>query len=467
MFKSFISVIMTVAIAITSIFYTGLDNKSVENEFSVLSLFNYEIEGNKRGKASSEENYFDIVFDDSTEFDTVVLKEKNDKVISFSISVKDENGEFKTVYEQERIGDYRYCVLGETVSDTIRITINSADDDRFKINDFDVLNVNDSKRDDFRVTSYFVCQWYYGNKNIDIEKMKSLTDIIIFDIARFNAEGDVYLQSFDYNGKTVTGDVILEDVLTQIRNANPHIKIHCNLLGPNGSDYENKEKLHTQVFKEYDDVLIDNILELLEEYDFDGVFFDYEYPYAKESINAYSKFLVKLDGYLDDYILGAALAHWGANLSYDAIQALDRVEIMSYDNMSDYNRHAEFASVGGVIAIEDFEKRGYDLSKCELGLPFYGRTHGGEEAWPSYANIAPDITSPFQNYVNKSYMNGGNYGDGLVTSFNGVQMIMDKTSFAHDYGLGGVMVWHYTCDVSYESEYSLFKAIQTALNTRN
>jgi hypothetical protein len=39
---------MTVAIAITSIFYTGLDNKSVENEFSVLSLFNYEIDGNKR-----------------------------------------------------------------------------------------------------------------------------------------------------------------------------------------------------------------------------------------------------------------------------------------------------------------------------------------------------------------------------------------------------------------------------------
>ena len=123
--------------------------------------------------------------------------------------------------------------------------------------------------------------------------------------------------------------------------------------------------------------------------------------------------------------------------------------------------------VGGAIAIEDFEKRGYDLGKCELGLPFYGRTHGGEEAWPSYANISPDITSPFQNYVNKSYMNGGTYGDGLVTSFNGVQMIMDKTAFAHDYGLGGVMVWHYTCDVPYESEYSLFKAIQTSLNTRD
>ena len=180
-----------------------------------------------------------------------------------------------------------------------------------------------------------------------------------------------------------------------------------------------------------------------------------------------SDFIVTLDSYMDDYILGAALAHWGANISYGARQALDRIEIMSYDNMTETNRHAEFSTVGGVVAIEDFDKRGYDLSKCDLGLPFYGRTHGGEEAWPSYAQIAPDITSPFQNYVNKSYLNGGMYGDGLLTSFNGVQIIKDKTAFAHDYGLGGVMVWHYTCDVPYEDDLSLFKAIQTSLNTRN
>ena len=65
------------------------------------------------------------------------------------------------------------------------------------------------------------------------------------------------------------------------------------------------------------------------------------------------------------------------------------------------------------------------------------------------------------------YLNGGMYGDGLLTSFNGVQIIKDKTAFAHDYGLGGVMVWHYTCDVPYEDDLSLFKAIQTSLNTRN
>lgn len=462
MFKSIISIFMTVVTFFSSLFYTGLNNKPVEREFSIISQG--KIVGKLKGNADSENNYFDIVFRDSVEFDTVVLKEKDESVTEFSVSVKDENGQFQKVYEQERIGKYRYCVLGETKTDTVRITIHSAVDNKFKIKDVDILNVTENKNDDFRVTSYLVCQWFYGNENIDVKKMNTITDFILFGVARFDENGNVYLQDLDINGKMVSGDKIFKDVIADIKSANPDVNIHCNILGPGGADYE---KLHTQAFEKNDDELIENILNLLETYDFDGLFFDYEYPYSEESIDAYSDFIVNLDSYMDDYILGAALAHWGANISYGARQALDRIEIMSYDNMTETNRHAEFATVGGVVAIEDFDKRGYDLSKCDLGLPFYGRTHGGEEAWPSYAQIAPDITSPFQNYVNKSYLNGGTYGDGLLTSFNGVQIIKDKTAFAHDYGLGGVMVWHYTCDVPYEDDLSLFKAIQTSLNTRN
>ncbi len=228
-----------------------------------------------------------------------------------------------------------------------------------------------------------------------------------------------------------------------------------------------RPKLHSQAFVKNDSVLIENILNLLDTYDFDGLFFDYEYPYKLKSIKDYSDFIVKLDSYMDDYILGAAFSHWSCNISKKAIKALDRVEIMAYDNMTEYNSHAEFSTVGGALAIKDFEKRGYDLSKCDLGLPFYGRTHGGEEAWPSYAQIAPDLdNNTFRNVIPKSYLTGDTSGN-VATSFNGVQMIKDKTAFANDYGLGGVMVWHYTCDVPYEDDLSLFKAIQTSLNTRN
>ncbi len=428
---------------------------------------NAEIIGDLKGTVGAEGTFIEIKFPEKTTFDTVVIKEKDNQIDKFSIWLQDENGEYKSIYQQDRIGDYRYCEIGEYTADSLKICIESSNENQYHLKNIDILNVKDNKNKDFRVTSYLVCQWFYGNENIETEKMKSLTDIILFGVARFDENGEVYLQDLDINGELVSGDKILKKVIEDVKGANPNVKIHCNILGPDGTDSDDKEKLHSQAFVDYDDVLIENILNLLKTYDFDGIFFDYEYPHKLKSIMDYSDFIVKLDSHLDDYILGAAFSHWSCNISKKAIEVLDRVEIMAYDNMGEFNSHAEFSTVGGALAIKDLEKRGYDLSKCDLGLPFYGRTHGGDEAWPSYAQIAPDLNNnPFKNVISKSYLTGDISGN-ITTSFNGVQMIKDKTAFANDYGLGGVMVWHYTCDVSYESDMSLFKAVQSALDSRN
>ena len=428
---------------------------------------NAEIIGNLKGEVATEGTFIEVRFPEKTTFDTVVLKEKNNQIDKFSIWVEDENGQYKSIYQQDRVGEYRYCEIGEYTADSLKICINSSNENQYNIKSIDVLNVKDNKNDDFRVTSYLVCQWFYGNENIDAEKMNTLTDIILFGVARFDENGNVYLQDLDINGEMVSGEIIFKDIIKNIKETNPDAKIHCNILGPDGADSDDKEKLHSQAFKKNDNVLVDNILDLLKEYNFDGIFFDYEYPHKLKSIKDYSDFLVKLDSKLGNYILGAAFSHWSCNISKEAIKVLDRVEIMAYDNMGEYNAHAEFATVGGAMAVKDFVKRGYNLSKCDLGLPFYGRTHGGEEAWPSYAQIAGDLeNNPFKNTIAKSYLTGDTSGE-ITTSFNGVQMIKDKTAYANDFGLGGVMVWHYTCDVDYESDLSLFKAVQTSLETRN
>ncbi len=435
------------------------------DSFSVMK--NAETIGDLKGEVAAEGAFIEILFPEERVFDTVVIKEKDNQIDKFSIWLKDENGDYQVIYRQDRIGDYRYCEIGEHTANSLKICIESSNENQYYLKDIDVLNVKDNINKDFRVTSYLVCQWFYGNENIETEKMNTLTDIILFGVARFDENGKVYLQDLDINGELVSGDKIFKDIIAQIKRVNPDAKIYCNILGPDGSDSEEKEKLHSQAFVDNDKVLINNILDLLKLYDFDGIFFDYEYPHKLKSIKDYSDFLVKLDSILCDYILGAAFSHWSCNISNDAIKVLDRVEIMAYDNMGEYGSHAEFATVGGALAIKDFEKRGFDLSKCDLGLPFYGRTHGGDEAWPSYAQIAGDLdNNPFKNKISKSYINGVTDGS-VVTSFNGVQMIKDKTAFANDYGLGGVMVWHYTCDVPYESDMSLFKAVQTSLETRN
>ena len=462
--KKIISILLVVTLLFSLTACGSFDNENDKN-FSVME--NAEIIGNLKGEISTEGTFIEVRFPEKTTFDTVVLKEKNNQIDKFSIWVEDENGQYKSIYQQDRVGEYRYCEIGEHTTDSLKICINSSNENQYNIKSIDVLNVKDNKNDDFRVTSYLVCQWFYGNENIDAEKMNTLTDIILFGVARFDENGNVYLQDLDINGEMVSGEIVFMDIIKNIKETNPDAKIHCNILGPDGTDSDDKEKLHSQAFKKNDNVLVDNILDLLKEYNFDGIFFDYEYPHKLKSIKDYSDFLVKLDSKLGSYILGAAFSHWSCNISKEAIKVLDRVEIMAYDNMGEYNAHAEFATVGGAMAVKDFLKRGYNLSKCDLGLPFYGRTHGGEEAWPSYAQIAGDLeNNPFKNMIAKSYLTGDTSGE-ITTSFNGVQMIKDKTAYANDFGLGGVMVWHYTCDVDYESDLSLFKAVQTSLETRN
>lgn len=463
--KKVISVFLSLVLLLTLTSCQSTFNTDKIDNFSVMK--NAEIIGDLKGRVDAEGTFIEIKFPEKTTFDTVVIKEKDNQIDKFSIWLKDENGKYKSIYQQDRIGEYRYCEIGQHIADSLKICIESSNENQYKLKDIDVLNVKNNRNKDFRVTSYLVCQWFYGNENVEVEKMNTLTDIILFGVARFDENGKVYLQDLDINGEMVSGDKIFKEIIEIIKKTNPNVKIHCNILGPDGADSDDKEKLHSKAFVDNDEVLIDNILNLLKSYNFEGIFFDYEYPYSKQSIEDYSDFLVKLDSKLGDYILGAAFSHWSSNISKDAIKVLDRVEIMAYDNMGEYSAHAEFATVGGALAIKDFEKHGYDLSKCDLGLPFYGRTHGGDEAWPSYAQVVGDLdNNPFKNKIAKSYMNGVTDGS-IVTSFNGVQMIKDKTAFANDYGLGGVMVWHYTCDVPYESDMSLFKAIQTGLKTRS
>ncbi len=458
MIRRIVSFVLSI-LSIFQIFSNSPVNNDNIDKFSVKE--NAQIMGTMKGGSGDS---IEILFSQPTNFDTVVLEEKDNNISSFSIAIMNDIGEYETVYHQDSVGEYRYCSIGEHTSTAIKITVDEATNNQFKLRNIDILNVKDNKNEDFRVSSYVVCPTFYAQDEYDVDKIKTLTDVILFGIARFDENGNIYLQDSMINGSLVSGDEIFKSIINGLKEINPNINIHCNALGPDGIDSDHKEELHSKAFKDNCDVLSDNILNLLEEYDFDGFFFDYEYPYKSKSKKDYSKFLVKLDTKMDDYILGAALSGWNCDLSKDAIKVLDRVEIMAYDDMSG-SIHSDFGSYGGALSVLTFEKQGYDLSKCDLGLAFYGRTHNGAEAWPSYAQIVPDLSNdPFLNKINKSYMTG-EYGE-IWTSFNGVQLVKDKTAFANDYGVGGVFPWHYSCDVPYENDMSLFKAVQDALNIR-
>lgn len=79
-----------------------------------------------------------------------------------------------------------------------------------------------------------------------------------------------------------------------------NVNIYVNILGPDAdegisdwkSQMENKAQKHTKAFE--NDTLATQINDLLNDYNFNGVF-DYEYPIKAKYWKAFSNFLVNLD----------------------------------------------------------------------------------------------------------------------------------------------------------------------------
>ena len=90
------------------------------------------------------------------------------------------------------------------------------------------------------------------------------------------------------------------------------------------------------------------------------------------------------------------------------------------------------------------------------------------ETVKGYAKHEKDTLKEVVELRNSTYdkmSDDGLYQDaetGLTFSFNTYDVIKEKTQYALENGLGGMMIWHYACDVPADNENSLFGAIDSA-----
>lgn len=309
--------------------------------------------------------------------------------------------------------------------------------------------------ENFRVTAYVVADRL--DETFDASNLSRVTDIILFGNATFDEQGNI----------TLTDG--FENELAFLRSFMTGQNLYLNILGPSAqteSDDWNEQMhdladRHTAAFEakvtskgaDFEtQILENNIKSVLEKYGFDGVVFDYEFPLRSKDWKAFDKFIVSLDGVLgDDYKIGMSMVGWNLKQSEEAKNATDFFEVMSYDLWDDDGNHATID-----IAEDDmklFEKKGYDKSKLDLGVPFYARPTTKEAYWYDYKGYYDSIDD------------NGLYEDkelGLTFSFNTYDVIKEKTDMAIDNGWGGMMIWHYSCDVSADNEKSLFGAIDSA-----
>lgn len=307
------------------------------------------------------------------------------------------------------------------------------------------------KYDDFRVTTYIRGDYVQAPDSLYSEDFDIITDVILFECASFNSSGEIV-----YDEKK------LETALSNVKGAigDREVNITLNLLGPGGNSdsdiweeqMEAQSNEHNKAFTS--GVLEDNIITMLDEYDFDGVHFDYEYPLSREAWRCYNKFLVSLDKKLGEYTLGVAMSDWNIKFSTAAIGAIDTFELMVYDFVDSEGRHATFE--GTKELAEKIGFHGIPAEKVNIGLPFYSRPTDMSAYWYGYNGCYEKIDENGWYHCEAT---------GKDFWFNTQDVIEKKTSFAYNCGYGGVMIWHYNCDFPSTHEDSLLRSVDKALKS--
>ncbi len=298
-----------------------------------------------------------------------------------------------------------------------------------------------------RVTAYLVVSTAEQMKAVDASHFADITDIILFSAASFDAEGKIAL-SPDL-GRMV-------EILRQKTGENDP-RIHLNFFGPGAVEGETwEEQMRSQaeqLKKAFDSGILEaGIKDVLEEYGFNGFAFDYEYPIEKAHRENFGNFILSLDKTLgDDYSIVCAMMPFAAEYPRRVIRAIDMVELMCYDVWESDGTHSSLENAQGLV--RDMLKLGYKRAQIDMGIPFYARPTTHDAVWYDYAN-----------YWDKIDENGfaPDEANGLVASFNTPELVYEKTAWAIRQGLGGVMVWHYRCDVPADNDMSLFRAIARA-----
>ena len=306
------------------------------------------------------------------------------------------------------------------------------------------------RAEDFRITAYAVGSNFVNADRIDATHFEDLTDVILISVANFNTEGEIIL---DKNFET-----IVENIKNAMKNSTANL--YLNIIGPGyktaSTDWyeqmDDQGKYHDIAFRSGN--LEKNIKDTLVKYGFDGIFFDYEYPEKKEHWKVFDEFLISLDKYLgDEYKIGCAISAWNTKQSRKSIAVTDMVEVMAYDIWDKDGTHSSLR--GAKQCVRQMLLEGYKKEQLDLGIPFYARPTTKEAYWYGYNGYYTQLDE-------KGFCKDD--ATGLTFSFNTYDMVYEKTQWAINRGLGGAMVWHYSCDIPKDNELSLFNAIYNAKN---
>lgn len=205
--------------------------------------------------------------------------------------------------------------------------------------------------------------------------------------------------------------------------------------------------------------LVEEILAMTEEFGFDGVDMDWEYPRVEDGSKLQYETLM---GLLSDRLkpegklLTAAVfagvdsqnqAHpVSAAQDRPSFDRMDWMNLMTYD--CDGPKHSTYELAENCIKYW-VEQRGFEPEKLTLGLPFYCRPQPA-----SYEQLLKEDP--------EAWSKDAVIRNGEEVYYNGQETLRRKVALAKRYGLGGVMVWEIGEDCE-DREKSLLTAMGQAM----
>jgi len=193
---------------------------------------------------------------------------------------------------------------------------------------------------------------------------------------------------------------------------------------------------------------IDNLVALVQKYNFDGVDYNWEYPgyrmgrgymdekeilkdyeglekLLRETRTALGLEKVISMAYYPDSKQESLINLVGAD------KIVDLIHSMSYDQGGPNHSTKELA----LMTIEQASSAGLPMHKLCLGVPFYGRMATVQGDWVTYEDIVQDAN--FKNNGEDTIIRK----DGVGVGFNGKKTLGWKVKEALRGRLGGVMIW--------------------------
>lgn len=303
-----------------------------------------------------------------------------------------------------------------------------------------------------------------------------------------NEESLEHVDVINYSFGGVVNGVAVVDDSSQLRTVLSYrdygVRVVLALGGWGSGDFSNAVRTAEARTK-----FADSIIDLMKEYNFDGVDIDWEYPGTSTAgipshysdtanLTLFCKELyTKMKAYRSDALVTMAVA---ASTAFDFKNLhpyVDYFNLMTYDHSigdTNANHHSSlysgaYAHTSTNSALTKLLNWGVPANKIIIGAAFYGRTApfasreqaklGGKLTQAltqtySYTKIEEGIKNGtyiemFDEEACANYIitTGSNTAGRFIT-YDGVQSVTMKCDFVYEKGLRGIMFWDYTQDAN-------------------